>query len=198
MPSSAHALHPLSFLLPRSPALGPHDNKCRRTRHPTYFRTNMYVVTKRNVADAGKAPVGRSFCRRCVSCSTLGRSAIVSLLVATTRWRPDGSYLVVPQDHCCSQGWKGYYIILYPVALGRLPAPERVRQGKPSTWPGLVWSGLLPGLGNTYMCVMSVPRLYNPASQLVDQSAAHAVFHAFHAVCTLRSSRLRLCSGCRH
>jgi hypothetical protein len=25
----------------------------------------------------------------------------------------------------------------------------------------LVWSGLLPGPGNTYMCVMSVPRLYN-------------------------------------
>jgi hypothetical protein len=25
----------------------------------------------------------------------------------------------------------------------------------------LVWSGLLPGPGNTYMCVMSVLRLYN-------------------------------------
>ena len=110
----SNALHPQSFVLPRSPALGPHDNKYRRTRHPTSFRTKMYVVTKRDVANK----VGRSFRRRCVSCSALGRlSAIVSCDdKMASRW-------FLP---CCSSGplllprLEGLlYFILYPLALDR-------------------------------------------------------------------------------
>jgi hypothetical protein len=52
----------------------------------------------------------------------------------------------------------------YTQQLGQLSEPSATPFYRTKAWlfsAGLVLSGLLPGPGSTYMCVMSVLRLYN-------------------------------------